>query len=227
MIFRSLLILLISGSCFAQPTGWMGKPQPFKWIFGIGMNAVDDDGRAFCQPFNFTNSWQYVLLPSHISIDRYINHGIAVGLEGNYNMYSAAKRVNDTVGLSGMFIAIDLSANYHFGEMIGRDWLDPYVKLGAGGTQRNAYPTNFVPTANFALGVNLYAFRNFGFQLQTAAKFGLAPAPFTSNSNYLQHSVSIIYRVVPREKSGSTFSTKKRYKWTNKKHRYKGGGGGK
>lgn len=214
--------LLTGTTLFAQPLWWMGQKKPYKWQFGLGWNAVDDDGRAFCQPFDVKQSWNLPVFPSRIMVDRYLKKGFSIEFAGAYNNYLDTKLINDTVGLSGVFISTDLNAKLSFYQLIGLPWLDPYVSLGIGATDRQSmYPKTFLPNANASLGVNFWVWRNWGIQLQTSAKFGITSGFPNDESDYLQHTAGIMYRVVDRNHFHSS-PHKKRYKWT-KSTKYKGG----
>lgn len=214
--------LFLGTSLLAQPLRWMGQKKPYKWQFGISWNAVDDDGRNFCQPFDVKQSWNYPVFPSRLMIDRYLKKGLSIEFAGAYNNYQSGKLINDTVGLSGTFISIDLNAKFSFYQLLSpMKWLDPYASLGLGATDRQSmYPKTFVPTANAAIGVNFWVYKNWGIQLQTSAKFGIAGNFYATNTNYLQHSLGFVYKVPARRDRG-TFR-KKQYKWTKARQKYHG-----
>lgn len=206
--------------CAAQPYSWMGRPKPYKFMVGVGYAAIDDDGRNFCQPFDAKQSWHYLPYPTHILFDAYLNKGLSLDFSGTYMQYDATKLVNDTTGLSGMFIAIDAGLKYSFYDMIGTNWFDPYVSLGIGGTHRETYDPNFLFNANASVGFNFWIYRGFGLQLQTSGKFGITSSFYETDANYLQHTATLVYRF--GEKKKNTFNTKPRYKEYRKKRKYKG-----
>jgi len=189
-------------------------------MFGIGWNVVDDDGRAFSHLLDYKNSWNYLPYPSAISIDRYLAKGLSVDLQASYNVYSAAKCINGSRNRPGQFGALDLYAKYSFYKMFDpKKWFEPYVMLGAGVTYRDAYPINIVPTANLGIGFNFW-YKNFGVRLQTTGKLGLVGTIYTSDSDYVQHSVSLLYRTSSKKKKDNSFS-QKRHKWTHKNTKFK------
>ena len=69
-------------------------------------------------------------------------------------------------------------------------------------------------------GANFWI-KNVGIRLQTCGKLGITGNFFFTETNYLQHSASILYRFPGREKSKSSFD-KRRYPWIHKKEKYKG-----
>lgn len=218
-----LLLLIATSFSMAQPASWMGKKKPYKWQFGLGWNAVEDDGRGFCQPFDVNESWNIPVFPSRFMADRYLHKGFSVELAGAYNDYKSGKLINSSTNLSGLFIAVDLNGKFSFYQLLQpRKWLDPYVSLGVGGTYREAHPQNFVPTANLGAGVNFWVLKSWGIQLQASSKFGINEDFFTTNANYMHYSASILYKIQGDQRDNS-FS-KKRYKWTKSRPKFKGGG---
>ena len=216
-----LALLLISVQATAQPLSWMGESKPYKWMFGIGWNAVDDDGRAFCQPFDVKQSWNYLPYPTRLNVDRYLKHGLSVEFAGCYNTYTAGKLINDSTNLSGLFLSVDFNCKYSFYNFMPVNWLDPYASLGVGGTHRDAYRTTFQPTLNAAVGANFFFYRGFGIQLQTSGKFGITSDFYSTDADYLQHTIGFVYKTTTQQRKGQ--GNKRRYGWTKKKYKYKGG----
>lgn len=208
---------VLSFTVFSQPTYWYGKPKPYKWLVGIGWSAIEDDGRGLCQPFDAAQSWNAEVFPTRLLIDRYLKYNLSAEFSGAYTMYKAGKLINDSINRAGLFLSFDLNCKYSFFRLVGVKWLDPYVSLGIGLTQRTALPQLYTGTINVGLGANFWFYKNFGLQLQTSGKIGIGGA----GSSYMQHSASIVYKVVPQKRSYNSFS-KKRYGWIQSKQRYKG-----
>jgi len=223
-VFRSLLLIVIvssAQSALAQPLHWMGQKKPYKWQFGLGWNAVDDDGRDFCQPFDTKQSWNAPPFPSRLLVDKYLRKGFSLEFAGAYNNYKQGKLINDSTNRSGLFISADLNAKLSFAPLLyPMKWLDPYVSMGLGMTHRDAYDQTVVGTLNVSLGVNFWIYRNWGIQLQSSAKFGINGNFYTTNSDYLQHTASIVYKLPDRRDRGSF--QKKQHKWTKKRPKFKG-----
>lgn len=205
---------------WSQPLAWMGKPKPYKWLIGVSWNAVDDDGRGFCQAFDVAQTWNMPSYPTRLVVDRYFKKGLSAEFSGAYNRYLTGKLINDSTNRSGMFLSFDLNAKYSFYDLQSTTWFDPYVSLGVGITQRTAIPQVLCPTVNVGAGVNLWIYKGFGVQLQTSGKFGLAGKLFGEN-DYLHHSAGFVYKFKGERKSNEF--TNKRYNWTHKKQRYKSG----
>jgi hypothetical protein len=222
-IYTSFFIIAAFAAWFgtgnAQPYSWMGKPSPYRWFIGVGWTAIDDDGRDLCQPFDVEQSWNYLYYPTRIVFDKYLKKGMSLDFSGAYMQYSSSKLVNDTIGVSGMFISADANFKYSFNRFF-RPWFNPYVSGGIGGTHREAYRTAFVPTVQAALGVNFWIGK-FGIQLQTSGKVGVVSDFFAGDADYMQHNLSLIYKFTDRQ--GSSFNSKPRYKHIHKvKSKYKG-----
>lgn len=221
-----LLICCIWGAnqAWGQPYSWYKKPKPYTWMFGAGYSAIDDDGRGFCQPFDVNQSWNYLVFPSKLTVNRYWNAGFSADFEGTYNTYSAGKLINDSVGYSGTFLAFDLNLDYSFAQFLRPQWFEPFVEFGIGMTQRTAFSAPYCMTANANLGMNFWMYKGIGIQLQTSGKFAVIPFDLAGPNAYTQHSVSILYRIEPRQR-GYSSSRKKKYKWTKARPKFKGGKG--
>lgn len=220
---KSALLLLFLAVLFeasAQGNYLQFKTErPYKWMFGIGWNVVDDDGHPYTNLFNVPGSWNYQYYPTMIHVDRYLKRGFSVEATGSFNLYSGSTTINGVPGLSGIFGALDIKGKYSFYNVVGASWFDPFIDLGIGATYRSAIPQTFAPSANVGVGFNFWV-KNVGLRLYTTGKLGLASPIYRSPTNYLQHSVSILYRMQERDKK-NTSSDKKRYKWTHKKEKFK------
>lgn len=218
-LFLSCILLIVNISVLAQPSSTLEKqkPKPYTWMFGAGWNIVDDDGRPFDNPFAVSQAWNYQFYPTRLMVDYYLNRGFSVEFAGCYNQYTEVKLINNTTNLKGTFFSADLNGKYSFYELLSSRVVDPYVSVGAGGTYRDVYRPAFRPTLNISLGMNLFFSEAIGVQLQSSAKFGVTTDFFATNSNYLQHSVGVVYKLVPRTDDIS----KRKYRWIKKKHKYK------
>lgn len=217
-IIALLLCLFTSAELYAQPAVLLQK-KPYTWMVGISWTAVEDDGRGFCQTFDVAQSWNYEYYPSRLVIDRYFKYGLSAELSLAYVNYRSGKLINGAENRRGVFFATDLNCKYSFYPLISQGWLDPFVSLGVGLTQRTAMPNQTTLTGNFGVGVNLRIYRGLGFQLQTSGKFAFTGGFF--DDNYFQHQAGFIYKFNSSSPHRENFN-RKRYKWTNKKVRYKG-----
>lgn len=221
MLHRILLLFCLIfqlSVSYGQPLGYGPKPKPYIWMVGVSWDAVVDHGRDFCQPFDVNQSWNYEVFPTRIMLDRYLKNGLSVEFSGAYANYRAGKLINGETNRSGMFLSFDLNCKYSFFNLIRPNWLDPYTSLGVGFTQRTAMEVPFALTGNIAFGVNFYIYKGLGIQLQTSGKFGITG--YNDGTSYFQHTAGLVYKFTPKKRQSNEFS-KKRYKWTKDKEKYK------
>lgn len=212
-------LFILSSGAWAQPYDWSPKSKPYTWAFGVSWNFVEDDGREFCQPFDVKQSWNGLYYPSRLTLERRFKYGLSAEFAGAYNNYKLGKLVNDSINKSGMFLSFDLNCKYHFQDILNTYWFDPYASLGVGLTQRATQDPSYTFTGNIAFGANFWIYRGFGLNVQTSGKIGLT-GDFMGSSDYFQHSVGIVYKLSGKGRPNNSFS-KKQYKWTGKKQRYK------
>lgn len=214
-----LSLLFVTHTVDAQPYV-LGNRKPYSWMIGVSWTGVEDDGRGLCQPFDVAQSWNYEYFPTRIFVDKYFKYGLSAEFSGAFVNYRAGKLINDSINRSGVFLALDLNCKYSFYPLITPRWLDPYVSLGIGMTQRTSMPGITSLTGNVGVGVNLFFYRGLGFQLQTSGKLALTGGAL-SGGNYVQHQAGFVYKFDSGARGRESF-TKKRYKWTGKKQKFKG-----
>ena len=204
----SILFLMSSLHLMAQPIKKLTKENSYKWMFGIGWNAMDDDGNAgaFYSPEN----WHYNAYPSRIFADRYIYNGWSCELSTAFNQYNPNKLVNGQLGKTGIFLATDANLKYSFYKLLKSGTIDPYVSAGFGLSMRTkddslVKPTT--PTLNVLVGCNFWFSKTFGLQIQSGGKLGLT-TPFMGKSNYMQHSIGLVVRFETLASQRSDFSKK-------------------
>ena len=193
-VYFVFLLLVSATQLFAQPIKKATEGNTYKWMFGIGWNAMDDDGDAgaFYSPKN----WQYNVYPSRIFADRYLYNGWSCELATAFNQYNADRLVNGQLGMTGLFLATDANLKYSFYKLLKSGTIDPYVSAGLGLSFRAKNDTLVpptTPTLNIAAGCNFWFTNTIGLQIQTGAKLGLT-TPFMGKSNYLQHSAGLVFR---------------------------------
>lgn len=214
-------VLLMASNVFAQPTSIGHNKNPYKWMFGLSWSVVDDNGKPYTRLLDVVGSYNFEYYPSRITVDRYLKKGWSLELAFAYNMYKGSKLINGVVGVSGIFLSTDIHAKYSFYKfMSGRKRLEPYLSIGLGGTYRTTQNPTITPTVNLALGANYWFNQNWGAQIQTNGKVGVLPAFYTSSSNYIQHTIGVVYRMDERKKNRSDFD-KRRYPWAHDKKKYK------
>lgn len=205
LLLSAVLILTLSFGAFAQMKPKMnnkstatggGLKRFFKktpWTIGLSGHVVDDDGNPFKKLFDVSKGWNFLYYPSRLTIDGYYQAGFSFQTEFAYTQYKVSKRINNETNTSvGTFFSSDVHVKFDLNELMGQtNWFDPYVIGGYGFTLRSAEKKPMTATSNIGLGSNLWVFENLGFNLQTMAKFAMVQG----TSNYLHHSVGIVYKI--------------------------------
>lgn len=177
--------------CFVPHQNFKHFITKTPWIIQAGGNVVDDDGKPFNKVFDVKNSWN--LFPSaKLAIEKELKYNWDIELAFTYNNFKAGKTVNgDVLKNSGTFFAIDLNGKKILTRLFR---VEPYLFSGFGYTMRNQKYPNIV-TLNAGFGFNIWAIDNvLGLNIQGSGKFGLTSPIFKTGSNYLQHSVGILYK---------------------------------
>lgn len=194
-----LFLFLLSLTATVNAQGGGRKSSPIKrffkktpWTFNLGGHVVDDDGQPFNNLFNVNNSWNFLPYPTRLAIDGYFQKGWSFQGEFSYTQFKAGKVINDVVStVNSTFFSADIHVKYDLNEVFGdTHWFDPYVAGGYGYTMRTVATNPNTATANLGLGFNIWVYQNLGFNLHTMAKFAMQQG----TSNYLHHSVGIVYR---------------------------------
>lgn len=229
MIKQTLILLVLTVSFYAgaQPYKTIKPFKPYKWMFGVHWNAVDDDGHKFDQIFDVNNSWNIKPFPTSLTIDRYFVYGWSAELALNYAEYTTNKLIYDTTGISGFNLSADIHGKYSFYNNYAPKarWIDPYLIAGIGFTYRQGVGDAYVPTVNLGGGVNFWIVNQLGIRLSATSKFGAYPAFWDTHNNYLQYNAGIVFRT-PDNAVYKNPNRKKQHKWTNsqpKKYKEKGG----
>lgn len=223
-MFKRLFLLLFIFNIFiamAQPAAMTTKKNPYKWMFGLSWSFIDDNGEAYSKLFDIGGSYNFEYFPTKLMVDRYFRKGWSMEGLITYNRFYSDKQINDTTGIEGILFSGDVHLKYSFNRFFRRaKWFDPYVSMGLGVTFRDVREQPVTPTVNATFGANFWFSRKWGAQLQTTGKLGLTADIYTGNSDYLQHSVGVVYRFTPKRRSTNNFSSKRQHKWTNEKTRY-------
>ncbi|MFN5912522.1 MAG: hypothetical protein ACK45H_14365 [Bacteroidota bacterium] len=216
-----VLMIVLTPVAISQPAVLRTKKNPYKWMFGLSWSAVDDNGNAFGQLFDISGSWNYELFPSRFFIDRYFKKGWSMEGAFVYNEYNKSRQINDTSGVEGAFVSGDLNVKYSFNRFFrSARWFDPYISMGLGVTYRAVRAVPVTPTFQTNIGVNFWFSRRWGAQLQASGKLALVTDIYSSDADYTNYTIGILYRIDPKKRSSSQFS-KRRHQWTNEKQRFK------
>ena len=130
-----------------------------------------------------------------------------------FNSYDENKLVNRTTGNSGMFLSTDFNMKYSFLRLFGpSELIDPYFSFGLGATYRQAiegglFNTNF----NVSGGLNIWITNALGIQVQTSGKIALTSDIITTNKDYMQHAIGLVFKISEPSITKNRFN-KSRYK---------------
>lgn len=220
-----LFIITLSFSGLSQPYKTVKVYKPYKWMIGVHMSVIEDDGEKLGNPFDVSNTWHYLPYPTRLTVDRYFNYGWSIEGAASYNQYQETLRVNDTTGIEGSNFSFDISGKYSFYNLYAprHRWIEPYLTFGVGYTYRDALNVEHVPTVNLGGGLNIWVLKQWGLQLTSRAKLSAYPFFWESDASYSQHTAGIVYRTKPSRPY--TPNRKKQHKWTHKNTKFKRKGG--
>ncbi len=225
LLLISIFFTLNTG--FAQPYKTIKVFKPYNWMIGVSWSVIDDDGHQFDRLFDVNGSWNYLVYPTKVSLDRYFKYGWSIEGTATYNQYLPSKTINDSIGLTSVFFCFDVNGKYSFYNQYAprARWIDPYFTFGLGYTYRNCAAVNpHVPTVNLGFGLNFWIYKGFGVQLHSNVKIGVYPGFWDTHTNYLQHSAGLVYRFGKGKRNNGDFSRRKN-KWAHGNKRYKQKGG--
>lgn len=214
------LIAFLVFQAKAQPAMMSRNRDPYKWMFGLSWNVVNDNEEKFANLLDISRSWNGLYYPSRFFVDRYLRNGWSWEAAIAYNQYKTSKIINDSTGRSGLFFSGDVNVKYSYNHLLKRNkWFDPYYSFGLGVTYRTALSNPLTPTLNGALGSNFWFSKKWGAQVQIAGKLALASDIYVSKNDYFQCSLGIVYRKHASRKSNH-FNNKK-HRWTHDKQKFK------
>lgn len=198
-----------------------GPREKLSWIFGVGWNAVDDDGSWFKKLLSARRSWSLPFYPSQVSAEIIGKKGWTFGTAFSFNRYKPGKLINGQES-PGQFLFFNLDgfAKWHMQPYIKKmsKRYDPYIPMGIGYTLRFIPPYNSVFTFNLGGGINIWLNEIVGLNFQTVGKIGLRGPILKNGSNYLQHSVGFVFLWDRSPKKKHSF-IKPRYKWVHDKRK--------
>ena len=161
------------------------------WIFGVGLNAVDDSGNVFDGIFNVGQEWNIVPFPSRVSIGRYFKNGLGIEAIGSYNIYKAGNIIDAEVNTMDIdYYGIDARLTYDLNKIIGQTgWFDPYVGIGAGYTDANNRSRG---TYNAIVGFRTWFSDRWGLDFNSTGKWAMIKE--NGVSNHIQHAAGVVYQ---------------------------------
>jgi hypothetical protein len=217
----TIVLLFAVNFSLAQPSSINRKKNPYRFMFGLSWSVIDDDGNAFGNLFDYQDSWNYLPFPTRLSLDKYVRKGWSLEGMVAYNTYTTSKIINNTTGVSGIFVSGDFHMKYSFNRFMPSavKWFDPYFSGGLGLTYRSVRETALNPNINLGFGMNFWLNQRWGLQLQTVGKLALVSDIYASDADYIQHTAGIVYRMQPLKRPFK--QGKAQYKWVHGKQHYK------
>lgn len=161
------------------------------WMFGVGVNAVDDSGNVFSGLFNVADEWNMVPFPSRLSIGRYFKSGLGVEAIGTYNQYKEGNIIDGVPSPENIdYFGIDARLTYDLNKIIGQTgWFDPYVGIGIGYTDANKVGRG---TYNAAVGFRTWFSDRWGLDFNSTGKWSMGGE--NGVSNHIQHAAGVVYQ---------------------------------
>ena len=193
-IFSLLLFLMVSSIAFAQDELQITAKDSIvqsSWIFGVGLNAVDDSGNVFDGIFNVGQEWNIVPYPSRVSIGRYFKSGLGLEAIGTYNQYKEGNIIDAKVITENVsYFGFDGRVTYDINKIIGQTgWFDPYVGVGAGYTDANNIGRG---TYNAVVGFRTWFSDRWGLDFSSTGKWAMSQSD--GATNHIQHAAGVVYQ---------------------------------
>lgn len=161
------------------------------WMFGVGVNAVDDSGNVFNGLFNVSNEWNMVPFPSRVSIGKYFKSGLGIEAIGTYNQYQEGKIVDGVPNTENIdYFGFDARLSYDLNKIVGQTgWFDPYVGIGIGYTDANRLSRG---TYNAAVGFRTWFSDRWGLDFNSTGKWSMGSE--NGVTNHIQHAAGVVYQ---------------------------------
>lgn len=159
------------------------------WIFGVGVNIVDDSGDAFNDFTTMKDQWNMVPYPSRLSLGRYFRSGLGLEAIATYNRYKEGFIIDGAVNPEDKsYYALDARLSYDLNKLVGETaWFDPYVGIGLGYTEANDLGRG---TYNAVIGFRTWFSDHWGLDLSSSGKWSIG----NEATNHIQHAAGVAYR---------------------------------
>ena len=197
--------------------------KPYKYMLGLHLNIIDDDGTRAGGLFDVDSTWNFKSFPTAISFDYYFRMGNSIEAIASYNHYDSHKIINGDTNQVGHVFTLDANWKYSFGYFMNQQVFDPFAILGLGYTGREPLRPQNMISMNMGWGFNIIFFRGLGLQYKSTIKMGMLPKFNDVEYDYLQHHFGLVYQF-PEESSRNNF-LKPKHGWVHKKPRWKRSGG--
>jgi hypothetical protein len=226
-----LTVLCVNVGLKAQLTSivdFLYKPTTFQ----LGWHALDDDASAF-KDFTSVSKWSMVYYPARFTVTKTIVSDLKIEFALGYTKMRQSSYHEERYLAPGNFFSGDVNVRYNFpisfpflerldqpkasafNKAVSKFAMNLYPVSGFGFTKRSQ--TRFANAATFNLGFGgtfWFVKNSFGLTAQSMAKWGLQKPFLRAGSNYIHHSVGVVYvskgNPARRRSSGNRFKVAKR-----------------
>lgn len=183
-------IILVTFLSLASFKMFAQEDSASKWIFGVGMNIIDNTSTLNNQFFNL-DQMNVGNIVSHVSVE-YQPGNWGVVAELNYNKLEGNTLQNGTLlSRSEYMIGLDVNGKYYFDSLFTDSTKFDAALLGGVGVNR--FFGEYSGSANVGLSLQYWFKSNVGLRLQTAGKFGFDDQ--NPLNNHIQHTAALIVRL--------------------------------
>lgn len=177
-----ILVCLFALSVSAQETK--------KWVFGFGINSVDNTLTYENQYFS-TSNWNTTPFVSSFTVDRKFDNNFTVGTNLSMNVYDSKNLQNGTTITRDLtYLALDVNAKYTFDQhFMDVKWFDASIVGGAGLGWLDGKNNQFF---NTGLALDFWFNEAVGLRLQTLGKFAFDNEQVFNN--HVRHSAEIVVK---------------------------------
>jgi len=179
------------------------QDQNNPWAIEIGTNAVDffpvgdtdgfpveERGNFGEELFNANDHFNFIASIANIKVSRYIGDNFTASVKGSYNTIDrfGGRRLGEDL----QFYTADGEVSYSFQKLIGVNWLDPYLGVGAGVTwldREQSDATISFGTAHGTVGVKFWLAENWNVALGSNYKYAFEDDDVARD--YFQHTIGI------------------------------------
>lgn len=180
------------------------KEQGNQWIFGLGLNTVNNSGAQFKDLSN-SDHWAFGRIPFYGSVEPRFTDKWSAKATLSFNYFKDGKVINgETIlgqsegGNDAGYLAFDLAANYYF---LTSKKVEPYLLAGMGVSFFGDYTTVANPslqlktqdvlTLNAGLGANVWFSDHWGLNVNVIGKWGLNK----NSTNQSQASIGALFKL--------------------------------
>lgn len=197
-----LIYFFIGSACLTATAGtfppWKVLKPFHRIVVGLSGVVIDDDGHPLKGSLNIKQSWNSAYIPTRLSLEASFLKRTpflkkwSAELSMAYSPLKPGKVEGDQFRTEKVNLYMfDLSAKYYPLPFLTKV-ISPYAIVGLGYTNRVALISKNDLSVNAGLGLSVWLPGNFGANIQCMGKF----AATTYASNYLMHSLGLVYRLV-------------------------------